>query len=87
MKIKELAETMYVPGLEHVRRLEMLGKKLSGKTLNQKKQLLGKIVQTFGDCDIEDLSIRSHAVPSGLRRGKKLILEKPLSSGLQKPLQ
>lgn len=58
MKIKELAETMYVPGLEHVRRLEMLGKKLSGKTLNQKKQLLGKIVQTFGDCDIEDLSIK-----------------------------
>ncbi|MBR1723016.1 MAG: site-specific integrase, partial [Treponema sp.] len=58
MKIKELAKNMFLPESEHVRRLELLGKNLSEKTLNQKRQLLGKIVETFGEEELESVFIK-----------------------------
>ena len=58
MKIKELAKDMFMPETEHVRRLELLGKSLSEKTLNQKRQLLGKIVESFGEEELESVLIK-----------------------------
>lgn len=56
MKIKDLSADMFVIGKEHVQRLEMFGKKLSVKTLEQKRQLLNLIVERFGDEDFETMT-------------------------------
>ncbi len=55
MKIKELSRNMFIRGGEHVARLEMLGKKLSDKTLAQKRKLMDYIVGQFGEDDLESI--------------------------------
>lgn len=56
MKIKELAVDMFATDGEHVKRLEMLGKKLSEKTLAQKRKFLTYIVAHFGEDELESVS-------------------------------
>lgn len=56
MKIKELARNMFVRNCEHVTRLELLGRKLSEKTLDQKRKFLDIIVGQFGDDELESIS-------------------------------
>ena len=55
MKIKELSLDMFVRGKEHVSRLEKLGKKLSDKTLDQKRKLMDCIVEQFGNEELESI--------------------------------
>lgn len=56
MKIKDIAVNMFIQGEEHVTRLEMLGKNLSVKTLDQKRKFLNLIVEQFGEDEIEYIS-------------------------------
>ena len=58
MKIKELAKEMFIPEKEHLKRLEMLGRKNTSKTIAQKKQLLKLIVQKFGNKELEKFNPR-----------------------------
>ena len=56
MKIKDLSLNMFIRGGEQVSRLEMLGKKLSDKTLDQKRKFMNAIVEQFGNEDLESVS-------------------------------
>ena len=49
---------MFIPCSEHVKRLEMFGKKISRETLLQQRHYIELIIQKFGGTPIEDLQVR-----------------------------
>lgn len=55
--IATIAKYMFVPGSEHVRRLEKLGKELDFKTLREKRHKLDIFVKRFGDLAIHELTV------------------------------
>lgn len=55
--ISTIAKYMYVPGSDHVRRLEKLGKKPDIKTLREKRHKLDIFVEKFGDVELKDLTV------------------------------
>ncbi len=46
--IKNIAKDMYVPGKEHMNRLESFGKKLDSRTVSQYRQVIQLIIKDFG---------------------------------------
>lgn len=48
---------MFIPGSEHLKRLELLGKKLSPRTIQDYRNYINLIVKKFGNICIEDLNI------------------------------
>lgn len=55
--IRDVARDMFVPGGEHVERLNMLGKKMSSKTMMNYRRFISLIVERFGDIYLENLTI------------------------------
>ena len=53
--IKNIAKDMFLPGSEHMVRLEQFGKTICQETLYQKRLFINKIVENFGECNIEEL--------------------------------
>jgi hypothetical protein len=56
--IADIAKDMFIPCSDHVKRLEMLGKKISQETLLQQRHYIELIIQKFGSTPIEDLQVR-----------------------------
>ncbi len=48
---------MFVPGSDHVRRLDKLGKSLDIKTLREKRHKLNIFVEHFGHLEIKELTV------------------------------
>ena len=55
--VNEIAKNMFLPESEHVKRLNLLGKKLSTRTLYNYRGFLKEITKAFGNYFIEDLTI------------------------------
>lgn len=55
--IKNIAAQMYLPGSEHMLRLEKFGKKITEETRLQKRFFLDLIVKKFGDSDISKIKV------------------------------
>ena len=55
--VNEIAKNMFLPDSEHVKRLNLLGKKLSARTLDNYRGFLKEITKAFGKYFIEDLTI------------------------------
>lgn len=55
--IKNIASQMYLPGSEHMLRLEKFGKKITEETRLQKRFFLDLIVKNFGDSDISKIKV------------------------------
>lgn len=55
--IAEIANFMYIPGSDHVTRLEKLGKELDIKTLKEKRHKLNMFVEEFGHLELKDLTV------------------------------
>ena len=47
---------MFVPGSKHMKRLEMLGRKLEDKTIRTKRVMLRLIIEQFGELELRDLT-------------------------------
>lgn len=56
--ISNITKEMYVPGSEHVHRLQQFGKKLSPETLYQKRYHIKLFSNEFGNYDIRELKIK-----------------------------
>lgn len=56
--VYEIAKNMYVPGSDHVKRREQLGKSVQPQTLIAWRRYLRVIVEQFGSWKIADLSVR-----------------------------
>lgn len=55
--ISQIAKYMFVPGSDHVIRLENLGKRLDVKTLKEKRFKLKMFAEEFGEMELKDLTI------------------------------
>ncbi len=55
--ISTIAKYMFIPGSDHVHRLEKLGKELTLKTLKEKRYLLDVFVEQFGCLEINELTV------------------------------
>lgn len=54
---KNIAKDMYVPGMEHLKRMERFGKKLAAETVYQKRYQIENFLMFFGDADIRTLRL------------------------------
>ena len=55
--IATIAENMFIPESDHVRRLNKLGKSLDIKTLREKRHKLDIFVQQFGELELKELTV------------------------------
>ena len=56
--IADITKDMFIPCSEHVKRLEMFGKKISRETLLQQRHYIELIIQKFESTLIEDMQVR-----------------------------
>ena len=57
IKIADIAKWMFIPGGDHLNRLEKLGRVLDIKTIKNKRHILEIIVENFGNLELKDLKI------------------------------
>lgn len=57
-KIKDICKDMFLTESDHVKRLNMLGKNLMPRTLQNHRNFLSKIVELYGDMYIQDLTVQ-----------------------------
>ena len=55
-KIKDIAQDMYLPGSDHVKRRQQLGKTIKKETLKESRRFIEHIINQFGQYDILDLA-------------------------------
>lgn len=55
--IKNITRNMFVPGSDHLKRLSDFGKKITEETRIQKRQILDLIVEKFGNCSLDKLTV------------------------------
>lgn len=55
--VKNIAQGMFNDNSDYLKRLYCFGKKLSRKTIIQKKMYINLIIDDFGDCNIKDLTV------------------------------
>lgn len=55
--IRDITKYMFVPGGDHVIRLQNLGKQLDMKTITGKRFLLNLFVEQFGDLELRELTV------------------------------
>lgn len=55
-KIKDIAEFMFIPGSDHVKRRQQLGKTIKKETLKESRRFIEHIIDQFGQWDIIDLT-------------------------------
>ena len=55
--IAKIAEWMYIPGGQHMERMEKLGKTLTPETLRSKRFMLNIFVEEFGELELSKLTI------------------------------
>lgn len=55
--VGKIAKYMFVPGSEHMERMEKLGKKITVTTLRIKRELMRKITEEFGSLSLEELTV------------------------------
>lgn len=55
-KIKDIAQSMFLPGSDHVKRRQQLGKTIKKETLKESRRFIEHIIDQFGQCDIMDLT-------------------------------
>ena len=54
--VAKIAEFMFVPGSKHMKRLEMLGRKLEDKKIRTKRVMLRLIIEQFGELELRELT-------------------------------
>ena len=54
--IQSITEYMYIPGSEHLKRLEQYGKKISKKTISEKRRNIKKICELWGMIQLSQLT-------------------------------
>lgn len=54
--VAKIAEFMFVPGSKHMKRLEMLVRKLEDKTIRTKRVMLRLIIEQFGELELRELT-------------------------------
>lgn len=57
--LRVIASDMYVPGSEHLKRREQLGKKISQETITNKNYFVRKIIEAFGDWPLSKLTTKN----------------------------
>ena len=57
-KIKDIANGMYLPGSKHLMRREQMGQLNTENTLIESRRYLQRIINDFGDKNIQDLQVR-----------------------------
>ena len=59
--VAEIARNMYIPGSDHLRRLEQFGKKLSRESICQNRRFIEYIIETFGTVPLDELQVKDVA--------------------------
>lgn len=57
-QIKTITKDMFIPGSQHLRRMEMFGKHICDKTIYQKRQIIEEINKQFGNWQINKIQAR-----------------------------
>lgn len=57
--VREVAENMYLPGSEHVKRRAAFGRSVVEETLRDARIYIDSIIETWGDYDIRDIDVQS----------------------------
>ncbi|MBQ9239241.1 MAG: hypothetical protein IJ191_08020 [Treponema sp.] len=55
--VAEIARHLFIPGSDHVKRREAVGKPLTELTLREARGYLEKIIEKWGDYDITDIEV------------------------------
>lgn len=55
--IKDICKEMFIPGSNHIERLEKHGKKLQPETIRRHRTTLDKITEQFGNYELRDLTV------------------------------
>jgi integrase len=55
--VKTIAETMFIPGSEHMKRRIQLGRPLDRISLNEARNKIAKIIERWGDRTLESLTV------------------------------
>lgn len=57
--VREVAENMFLPGSEHVKRRAAFGRSIVEETLRDARIYIDSIIETWGDYDIRDIDVQS----------------------------
>lgn len=67
--IKDICKNMFIPGSDHLERLEQHGKSVTIETCQRHRRTIGIIIKLFGDMELKDLTVT--AVDDFLRNDTK----------------